>query len=112
MREKRLFPSSRCMLQAVVAVGGALLMQGIRGLFGDSGSAHAKAFDPGLSGGQQSPWSGGTLANDAGVNDIGRTASLNDGAAGVFSGADDNDADSDFDDDSAFDGDDSDIGDP
>jgi hypothetical protein len=90
---------------AAGVVGGALLMQGIRGLFGDSGSAHAKAFDPGLSGGDQSsPWSGGSggggdLAADAGINDIGRSVG--------FSGDDTADLGDDD-----FDGGDFDAGDP
>lgn len=59
---------------AAGVVGGALLMQGIRGLFGDSGSAEAKAFDPGLSGADSSSaWGGGgDLAKQAGFDDIGR----------------------------------------
>jgi hypothetical protein len=83
---------------AAGVVGGAVLMQGIKGLFGDSGSAHAKAFDPGLSGANQSsPWSGGgDLARDAGLHDIGRSGEQ----AGLF-GSDQSgeafDGDADFD---------------
>ena len=73
-------------------------MQGIKGLFGDSGSAHAKAFDPGLSGANQpSPWSGGgDLARDAGLHDIGRGGEQ----AGLFGsdrGGEAFDGDADFD---------------
>ena len=78
---------------AAGVVGGAVLMHGIKSLFGDSGSAHAKAFDPGLSGGNSaSPWSGGSdLAKDAGINDIGSSSPANEGAGffGNDAGADD-----------------------
>lgn len=79
---------------AAGVVGGAVLMQGIKSLFGDSGSAHAKAFDPGLSSGNSaSPWSGGgnDLAKDAGLNDIGRSGNANEGAGffGNDAGTDD-----------------------
>ena len=60
---------------AAGAVGGALLLHGIRSMFGQSGSAHA-AFDPGLSGGGASPWGGsggGDLAQQAGLGDIGKS---------------------------------------
>ena len=71
---------------AAGVVGGALLMNGIRSLFGDSGSAHAKAFDPGLSGlDQSSPWSGGgDLAKQAGFDDIGRATGPADERTGFF----------------------------
>jgi hypothetical protein len=87
---------------AAGAVGGALLMQGISSLFGSSGNAHAKAFDPGLSGSNSgSPWNGGggDLAKDAGLNDIGNSGHASD-SAGFFSsdaGADDMYDSGDFD---------------
>jgi hypothetical protein len=63
---------------AAGVIGGALLMNSIRGLFGGSQHQHSLGgFDPGLSGsgsGSGAPWgdSGGSgLARDAGVNDIG-----------------------------------------
>jgi len=77
---------------AAGVVGGAVLMQGIKSLFGDSGSAQAKAFDPGLSGGNSaSPWGGGDLAKEAGINDIGNSAHAGDSAGffGSEAGADD-----------------------
>jgi len=78
---------------AAGVVGGAVLMQGIKSLFGDSGSAHAKAFDPGLSGGNSSsPWSGGgDLAKEAGINDIAHSAHAGDSAGflGSEAGTDD-----------------------
>jgi hypothetical protein len=80
---------------AAGVVGGAVLMHGISSLFGHSGSAHAKAFDPGLSGGgdQSSPWGGGggDLARQAGLDDIGRSPGTGgaDGPAGLFGNADD-----------------------
>jgi hypothetical protein len=78
---------------AAGVVGGAVLMQGIKSLFGDSGSAQAKAFDPGLSGGNSaSPWGGGSdLAKEAGINDIGNSAHAGDSAGffGSEAGADD-----------------------
>jgi hypothetical protein len=78
---------------AAGVVGGAVLMQGIKSLFGDSGSAHAKAFDPGLSGGNSaSPWAGGgDLAKEAGINDIAHSAHAGDSAGflGSEAGTDD-----------------------
>jgi hypothetical protein len=62
---------------AAGVIGGALLMNSIRGMFGGSpGGQASSAFDPGLSGEGRSPWgggsaSGGDLARDAGLNDIG-----------------------------------------
>jgi uncharacterized protein len=85
---------------AAGVVGGAVLMQGIRGLFGDSGSAQAKAFDPGLSGADQSsPWSGGggDLAREAGLNDIGRGGGEHAGLFGSGEGGEAFDGDADFD---------------
>jgi len=73
---------------AAGVIGGALLMKGISSLFGNSGSADAKAFDPGLSGGNSaSPWGGGgDLAKEAGLNDIG--SSSHTGASAGFFGSD------------------------
>ena len=64
---------------AAGVIGGALLMNSIRGMFGPSagGNQASSAFDPGLSGSgdDRSPWggnaSGSDLARDAGLNDIG-----------------------------------------
>jgi hypothetical protein len=61
---------------AAGVIGGALLMNSIRGMFGPSpGGQASSAFDPGLSGESRSPWggdaSGSDLARDAGLNDIG-----------------------------------------
>jgi hypothetical protein len=83
---------------AAGVVGGALLSQGIKGLFGgSSGSAHAKAFDPGLSGsGSSGGWSsgGGSLAKEAGLDDIGRSPSgEGTGLLGTGETTDDFDAD-------------------
>lgn len=84
---------------AAGVVGGALLMGGIRSLFGGH-SAHASAFDPGLSGSGASPWSGSSaadsdLARQAGLNDIGNPGSGGGGgsatdSAGFFSSGNDN----------------------
>jgi hypothetical protein len=91
---------------AAGVIGGALLMNSIRGMFGGHGSAHG-AFDPGFSGG--SPWgpsaSGSDLARDAGINDIGsggRSAIFDDDTqrGGLFdtAAAEDGDGDGDYDD--------------
>jgi hypothetical protein len=61
---------------AAGVVGGSLLMNGIRGLMG--GGHHQSFADTaaGNAGGSGKPWgdqSGGSLASDAGVNDIGRS---------------------------------------
>ncbi|MPZ59117.1 MAG: DUF2076 family protein [Rhizobiales bacterium] len=86
---------------AAGVVGGAMLMHGIRGLFGDSGSAHAKAFDPGLSGsGPSSPWGGGgDLAKQAGLDNIGAASAGSAGdRAGLFNSDSTDDFAGDFDD--------------
>jgi hypothetical protein len=82
-------------------VGGALLLNGIRSMFGPH-QAGASAFDPGLSGGA-SPWEsggrGGNLAREAGLDDIGgsRSAAYDDTRqAGLFGGGNDDDSNSDF----------------
>jgi uncharacterized protein len=99
---------------AAGVIGGSLLLNSIRGMFGQP--AHAQgAFDPGLAGGgsSQSPWgsnaSGGDLARDAGLNDIGssRSAGYDDGnqrTASLFGGDNDGEPDDSFDGDTDFDG--------
>jgi hypothetical protein len=93
---------------AAGVIGGALLMNSIRGMFGSSPGGHASsAFDPGLSGEGRSPWGGGAsgsdLARDAGLNDIG---------SGGRSGADEGERHAGlFGDDPADDGNDDDSGD-
>jgi len=59
---------------AAGVVGGALLMNSFRGMFGGNNQGHS-AFDSGA--GSGTPWGGGNaagsdLARDAGLNDIGR----------------------------------------
>jgi uncharacterized protein len=85
---------------AAGVIGGAMLLNGIRSMFGPShGGIGSAAFDPGAGGGQ-SPWggnpSGSDLARDAGLDDISgnRSASSNEGGqhAGLF-GSDDSNAD-------------------
>jgi uncharacterized protein len=102
---------------AAGVVGGALLSQGIRGLFGgESGSAQAKAFDPGLSGsGSSDPWGGGSgggdLAKQAGLGDIGRPGA--DESAGAFdAGGDTGDLEDGIDCEEGGGGEDFDAGDP
>jgi hypothetical protein len=104
---------------AAGVVGGALLMNSFRGMFGGHHMGQS-AFDSG-SGSSGAPWgsdaSGSGLARDAGLNDIGRgerTADYNDGSsqrAGLFdsSGGDDDgyDGDEEFDVGGDFGGDDS-----
>jgi len=86
---------------AAGVVGGALLMNSFRGMFGGHNPGQS-AFDSGY-GGDRAPWgsdsSGSDLARDAGVNDIGRGgrfADADDGSqrAGLF---DSSPGDSDFD---------------
>jgi hypothetical protein len=88
---------------AAGVVGGALLMNSFRGMFGGGHHAGQSAFDPG--GGSGSPWggdaSGGSLSRDAGLNDIGggRFGDAGDGSqrAGLFDSPEDSGGD--FDDD-------------
>jgi hypothetical protein len=92
---------------AAGVVGGALLMNSFRGMFGGSHGGQS-AFDS-SGGGAGAPWgsdsSGSGLARDAGLNDIGggggRSADSDGGSqrAGLFdsSGDDSSDSDSDFD---------------
>jgi hypothetical protein len=98
-------------------IGGSLLMNSLGGMFGNHGSAHAASSDSG----SRMPWgdnagssaSGGDLARDAGLNDIGRgsgTADYGDSrSAGLFDTASNDDTDIDSDGDFDFGGD-SDIG--
>jgi hypothetical protein len=90
---------------AAGVVGGALLMGGIRSLFGQHGGARASAFDPGLSGDRGSSWGGSAansdLARDAGLNDIGRAGAGGDQTA-FYSGGD-SDGGDDFADNGDFD---------
>jgi len=97
---------------AAGVIGGSLLLNSIRGMFGQP--AHAQgAFDPGLAGGSSgssSPWSsnasGSDLAREAGLNDMGASRGYDDGnqrTASLFGGdnddePDDIDSDIDFDD--------------
>ena len=86
---------------AAGVVGGALLMNSFRGMFGGHNQGQS-AFDSGR--GSGTPWgsdsSGGALSRDAGLNDIGgggRTADYGDGSqrAGLFDSADAGDSDFD-----------------
>jgi hypothetical protein len=109
---------------AAGVIGGALLLDGIRSMMGHHSGAHA-AFDPSSSG--SSPWStersGGGLAHEAGLDDIGQglgASPARDSAHGLLDdsgnereeieGSDDEDAD-DIDDDGPFDVDDGDFSD-
>ncbi len=87
---------------AAGVIGGAMLLNGIRSMFGHSygGGYGPSAYDPGPSVG--SPWGGGSAANSdlarqAGIDDIGssRSASRDDdpGRAGLFGGDDQDDTD-------------------
>lgn len=101
---------------AAGVIGGALLLNSFRGMFGGGGSAQG-ALDSGASG---SPWggrneaSGSDLARDAGVNDVGsnRRADADSGdrqSAFDTASLDDSDDYDDSDFDSDFDGGDSDL---
>lgn len=97
---------------AAGVVGGSLLMNSIRGLMG-GGGGHQAFADSGNLGGDNKPWgndqSGGDLARDAGVNDIGSGGRDNDSRSGLYDQAsnnDDNNNDDGFgpdDDDDGFD---------
>jgi uncharacterized protein len=99
---------------AAGVIGGAMLLNGIRSMFGPSHSpGSSAAFDPGLSGGG-SPLggrdaSGSDMARDAGLNDIGsnRSAAFDDNArrTGLLDSDDDTGQDDDVDDDSDYAGD-------
>jgi hypothetical protein len=99
---------------AAGAIGGALLMNSLRGLMGGH-QARAGAFNPG--GGAATPWGGGDasgsdLAKQAGLGDIGgagRAASADDGStqrAGLFDNSSGDNADATDDDLGYEDGDD------
>jgi hypothetical protein len=101
---------------AAGAIGGSLLMNSFRGMFGGQHGS-GQAFGSGSAG---TPWApstgGGDLARDAGVNDIGgnsRTADAGDAdssqRAGLFDIAQNDSVDTDFDDDDLSD--DGDFGD-
>jgi uncharacterized protein len=65
---------------AAGVIGGSLMLDGIRSMFGHhSGAFGQGAFDPGLSGDTASPWVSGSgsddLARQAGIDDIGRSSS-------------------------------------
>ena len=96
---------------AAGVIGGAMLMNSMRSMFGSSHGSSASAFDPGSSHG--SPWGGGgagsaansDLARQAGIDDIGtsRSASRGDdsgdsGRAGFFGGDDQDQTDTAYDD--------------
>jgi len=91
---------------AAGVIGGAMLLNGIRSMFGHSGGFGSAAYDPGPSLG--SPWGGAgsaadsDLARQAGIDDIGsgRSASGGDdgGQAGLFGGDDQDDTDTAYDD--------------
>jgi hypothetical protein len=89
-------------------VGGSLLLNGIRSMMGGH---HFGVADAGAIGDKSStPWSdqsGGTLARDAGINDIGSSSQRGDdnSRAGLFDTASNDDDDMDHDSD-GFDGDD------
>jgi hypothetical protein len=102
-------------------IGGAMLFNGIRSMFGgEHGASASSALDSGAAGGGKTPWGGDAsnsdLARDAGVGDISgnRSASSGDGDrhAGLFGGNDDADLAGDSDDeaDDDFDGGDFDDG--
>jgi hypothetical protein len=104
---------------AAGVIGGALLLNSFRGMFGGNQQQHGM-LDQG--GGDKSPWSGGNAANsdlarDAGVNEIGRGGSANSAAsggsdrAGLFDTASNqsDDDETDYEDDGDFDMGDSDV---
>jgi len=98
---------------AAGVIGGALLLNSFRGMFGGGNQQHGMLDQQG--GGQNSPWSGGNAANsdlarDAGVNDIGRGGrdtghDTSNDRAGLLDTAsnESNNAESDYEDDGDFD---------
>jgi len=103
---------------AAGVVGGSLLLSSIRGMMGGS---HQQAFgDTGSFGGDRSPWggsdqSGGSLARDAGLNDIGSNRDSRQGFLDQASNDRDNNNDQNYGDDDRDNGnmdlaDDSDFG--
>lgn len=101
---------------AAGVVGGSLLLSSIRGMMGGGGNQQAFGDTSGHNGGVEDrrPWgdqSGGSLARDAGVNDIGSSSQRADNDSGSRQGffdqaSHEEDEDSDMDHDSdGFDGD-------
>lgn len=103
---------------AAGVIGGSLLMNSMRGMFGGSGQQHGFGDQASLGRDSGNPWggssnSGGDLARDAGLNDIGKSnaggSDNNYSRQGLFdqasndSGHDSDDDDDDFDSDD-FDG--------
>jgi hypothetical protein len=88
---------------AAGVIGGSLLLDGIRSMFGHHpGALGQTAFDPGLSGETRSPsdaGAGGDLAREAGIDDIGRShsAAYDDGdqRVGLLDDGDEVDGDTD-----------------
>ncbi|MGV7211694.1 DUF2076 domain-containing protein [Bradyrhizobium sp. UFLA05-112] len=106
---------------AAGVVGGSMLLSGIRNMMGGMGGSHQAFGDTTIieeRGGGGSPWggssdqSGGSLARDAGVNDIGSNRGRDDSHQGLFDQAsnDQNDDQQDYDDDNTDMADDSDLG--
>jgi hypothetical protein len=91
-------------------VGGSLLLNSFRGMMG--GGSHQAFGDSNAIGehSSQSPWggdqSGGSLARDAGIDDIGKSDSGHGERAGLFDQASNNDSDDDNDVDDGDDGND------
>lgn len=93
---------------AAGVIGGALLLNSFRGLFGGNQQQHGMLDQQG---GGQTPWGGGNAANsdlarDAGVNDIGRSGrDTSNDRAGLFDTAqtESDDDESDYEDDGDFD---------
>lgn len=102
---------------AAGVIGGSLLMNSMRGMFGGSGQQHGFGDQAGLGGDKGSPWggsnSGGDLARDAGLNDIGKSnaggSDNNASRQGLFDQAS-NESDHGDDDDDDFDSDEFDGG--
>jgi len=99
---------------AAGVVGGSLLLSSIRGMMGGS---HQQAFGDTSASGDRSPWggsdqSGGSLARDAGLNDIGSNRDRDDSRQGFLDQASNNDQNDDDqnDDDNMDVADDSDFG--
>jgi len=89
-------------------VGGSLLMNGIRGMMGGGGHHQAFGDTSDRSGTSSLPWSdqsGGSLARDAGLDDIGGSGKHADGGrTGLFDQASSDDYNDDMADDAADDG--------
>jgi uncharacterized protein len=97
---------------AAGVVGGSLLMNSIRGLMG-GGGGH-QAFGDSSNSGDSKPWgndqSGGNLARDAGVNDIGTSGRDNDSRSGLYDQASNNNDNNDDNDNDGYGPDDDDDG--